>query len=238
MAGDAYAQGRGGRDKGGADPRIVEVTNEGWVRWKRGQGLIAGTIPDEVGLFAPEWRRGWRAALLRRLWSPAPGAPTVHGLPVDAAAAGTVLFLVGLRVLGPSLRGTTAVTVPLTLAVLVTMGVPHLGRHLTRRRVRIITGQGWPAQRVHQVLDAHRTLAAAPCDCGALVLEMLGAEEAGYRLLWTAAGQARVGGREGRALVATVRTATYLAARSRSSVAQCDVARHGALANSAGVFRF
>jgi hypothetical protein len=198
---------------GEADLVVVERTGFGWIRWEAGTGAsdVTDAWPVEVGVFAPACRSTARKALFA-LWGPSPVAARAYrayGVP-DSVIPGAALFFVAAAVLAPHLRGATALTVPLALAVVVTGGVPMVLRRGTRTRVRVVTGRGWAARQVHRVLAAHQVLTSRPRSCGPLAVEIAGPARVARELVWRAAGEAREIGRW-RELAATVCTATAVA---------------------------
>lgn len=194
--------------------QVVEHTDYGWIRWDRttDRCMAVTAMPAEVGAFAPRWRRGWRGVLMRRLWSHAPIllVDLPWAVPLVPVLVGLGVVLAGVAGLGPMLRGSTAVTVPLSLAVLVAAGVPYVLRKLTRSKVLVVTGRGWAAKQLHHVLGARQSIAEAASRTGPAAEEVERLAELGDWLVWEAAELATAG-KDWRMLQATVRSAGRLA---------------------------
>lgn len=171
--------------RGTAALQVSEHSGYGWARWSPAVDATGAPLRDsaylaEAGVYAPGWTHGWRRALLRALWAGRPRSGKVSDLSLDQGVVLLLVFWPSLIWLGPHLRGSTALTVPVALALLVSVGIPALARHLTRHRVRLCPTAGCATK----VLAARQTLARAVAVSGGQVPEIEQAEEVGHWLLW------------------------------------------------------
>lgn len=177
--------------------RTLERTQWGWIRWGyplQTELRFDDAFPAEIGVFAPEGKKGWRAVAARTVWGrrPAPSVRQLGGaeLPIAVSVSRLALLMAAVLLLTPVLAGYVTAGTSLLVAggigVALAWGVPAGLALATRRHVRVLDAAAPHASRVHRLLALQQavTSAAAASD----VAELRRAARAGHRFLWDGLG--------------------------------------------------
>ncbi|MFJ9574654.1 hypothetical protein [Streptomyces bacillaris] len=193
----ACAEQRGAAFEPAGAVRTVERTPWGWIRWGyplQTELRFDDAFPAEIGVFAPEGRKSWRAVAARAVWGRRP-APTVRqlgaaDLPVAVSVSRLALLVAAVLLLTPVLDEYMAAGRSLLVAGAVgaalAWGVPGVLALATRRHVRVLDAAVPHADRVHRLLALQQAVASAAAASD--VAELRRAVGTGHRFLWDGLG--------------------------------------------------
>ncbi|MCG7522864.1 hypothetical protein MHW47_00140 [Streptomyces sp. OfavH-34-F] len=177
--------------------RTVERTPWGWIRWGypiQTELRFDDAFPAEIGVFAPEGRKSWRAVAARTVPGRRP-APTVRqlgaaDLPVAVSVSCLALLVAAVLLLTPVLDEYMAAGTFLLVAgaagIALAWGVPAVLALATRRHVRILDAAVPHAGRVHRLLALQQAVSSAAA--AADIAELRRAARVGHRFLWDGLG--------------------------------------------------